>query len=367
MWPGEQLTDSLGVELPIIQAPMAGAHGSDLTIAVCEAGGLGSLPCAMLSPEQARSEVARIREQTDAPFNMNFFCHTAPEPDPAADERWRERLRPFFAELGADVDAIGTDPPRAGFGESTCALVEEVRPPIVSFHFGLPEAALLARVRATGARILSSANSVDEARWLESRGVDAIIAQGAEAGGHQALFLRDDVTDVSEQIGTFALVPLIASAVSVPVIAAGGISDGRGIAAAFALGASGVQVGSAYLFTEEAQIAPWHRDALDAAANAGTVRTALTNVFSGRPARSIVNRLVEEVGPVSADAPAFPTAGSALAPLRVLGPDVAAQFTSLWAGQAVPLGRALPAGELTRLLWEEAAEVAGRFTSGPSQ
>lgn len=360
-WPGDRITDLLGTRLPLIQAPMAGAHGSDLTIAVGKAGALGSLPCGMLTPEQARSEVARIREQTDAPFNLNFFCHTAPDVQPDTLERWQARLRPYFAEFGLDEGTAG-GPVRNGFDEGSCALVEETRPHVVSFHYGLPTPELLARVRATGTRILASANSVEEARWLEARGVDAVIAQGAEAGGHQALFLRDDVTDISEQVGTFALVPLIASAVNVPVIAAGGISDGRGIVAAFALGASGVQIGSAYLFTAEATIAHWHREALEAAAREGSARTALTNVFSGRPARSIVNRLVEEVGPISSDAPPFPLAGSALAPFRAHSPEAAAQFSSLWAGQAAPLGRALPAGELTSLLWDEAREVASHFS-----
>ncbi|MCK9485373.1 MAG: nitronate monooxygenase [Dehalococcoidia bacterium] len=339
---------------------MAGAQGADLTIAVCEAGGLGSLPCAMLRHEQVRSEVARIREQTEAPFSLNFFCHAGAEPDPDSEERWRRRLAPYFVELGVEASSTDAAPSRSGFDEAACALVEDLRPPVVSFHFGLPEAGLLARVRATGARVLSSATSVEEGLWLEERGVDAVIAQGAEAGGHQATFLRADVTDVSEQVGTFALVPLIASAVRVPVVAAGGIGEGRAIAAAFALGASGVQVGSAYLFTEEATIAPAHRAALEAAAAAGSARTALTNVFSGRPARSMVNRIVEEVGPISADAPAFPSAGRALAPLRS-APEGAAQFASLWAGQAAPLGRSLPASDLTRLLWDEAVAVAGQF------
>lgn len=360
-WPGDQITDLLGIQVPIIQAPMAGAHGSDLTIAVGRAGGLGSLPCGMLTPEQVRSEVARIREQTDAPFNLNFFCHTAAEVQPGTLERWRARLRPYLVEFGLHEETTN-GPARNGFDEPSCDLVEEIRPPVVSFHYGLPTPEMLGRVRATGARILASANSVKEALWLESRGVDAVIAQGAEAGGHQALFLREDVTDVSEQIGTFALVPLIASAVSIPVIAAGGISDGRGIVAAFALGASGVQIGSAYLFTEEATIAPWHRAALDDAVREGEARTALTNVFSGRPARSIVNRLVAELGPISPDAPPFPLAGPALTSLRSHSPEAAAQFSSLWAGQAVPLGRPLPAGELTRVLWDDAREAASRLT-----
>ncbi len=361
MWPGTRLTSLLGTELPIIQAPMAGAHDSRLTVGVSGAGALGSLPCAMLSADQVRAETGRIREQTDAPFNLNFFCHPPAEASAEVMDRWLSRLAPYFEAAGVERPEAKAVSVPAAFDEGKCALVEEIRPAVVSFHFGLPEPDLLARVRATGAVVLASANSVEEARWLEARGVDAVIAQGAEAGGHQAIFLRGDVNNVSEQIGTFALVRLIASAVQVPVIAAGGVTDGRAIAAAFALGASGVQVGSAYLFTPEATIAPWHRDALEAATREGAARTALTNVFSGRPARSIVNRIVEEVGPVSAEAPPFPLGGGALAPLRGANPEVAAQASSLWAGQASPMGRSLPAGELTRLLWDEAVEVAAAF------
>jgi len=229
-----------------------------------------------------------------------------------------------------------------------CALVEEFTPEVVSFHFGLPERGLLGRVKATGAKILCSATSVDEARWLESEGCDAIIAQGAEAGGHRGVFLSEDI---STQAGTMALVPQVVDAVQVPVIAAGGIADARGIVAAFALGAAAAQIGTAYLFCPEATIGPAHREALASAKDNGT---ALTNVFTGRPARSLMNRLVREVGPMSELAPEFPLAASAVAPLRARA-EVAGSgdFTPLWSGQAASLGRALPAGELTKQLAEE--------------
>jgi nitronate monooxygenase len=349
-WPTDRLTRLLDIELPIVQAPMAGAQGPELVVAVAAAGGLGSLPCAMLTADAARQAVDEIRAATNRGFAMNFFCHTPAEPDPARSERWLARLAPYYAELGVDA------PPPAGslrapFDDAFCTLVAAVRPKAVSFHFGLPPEPLLERVRNTGAKILSSATTVAEARWLEDRGVDAIIAQGSEAGGHRGMFLTEDS---ASQIGTFALVPQVVDAVRVPVIAAGGISDGRGIAAAFALGASGVQVGTAYLHTPEARITPLHRAALGTARDADSV---LTNVFTGRPARGLKNRIVRETGPMAPDAPAFPLGANFILPLR--GKAEAAgssDFSPLWTGQAGPLARPLPAAELTALLAEEARE-----------
>jgi nitronate monooxygenase len=349
-WPSRRLLDLLGLDVPIVQAPMAGAHDGDLTAAVCAAGGLGSLPCAMLSPDAARQEVERIRGVTDRGFAMNFFCHRMPPTEPEREARWRERLLPYYRELGAELPTA-SPVARNPFDETFCALVEEVRPRAASFHFGLPPDDLLERVRKTGARILSSATTVAEARFLEAKGVDAIIAQGAEAGGHRGMFLA---RDPAGQIGTFALVPQIADAVSVPVIAAGAIADARGIAAAFALGASGVQIGTAYLFTPEARISPLHREALGSAQAEDSV---ITNVFTGRPARGIGNRMVRELGPLSAEAPAFPNAANYALPLRRNAEAAGSrEFTPLWTGQAGPLGRAMPAGELTKRLAEEALE-----------
>jgi nitronate monooxygenase len=218
-----------------------------------------------------------------------------------------------------------------------------MRPPVVSFHFGLPEPGLLARVRGTGAKILSSATTVDEARWLEAQGVDAIIAQGVEAGGHRGMFLSDELT---RQVGTLALVAQIVDAVRVPVIAAGGIADARGVAAAMALGAVAVQVGTAYLLCTEAQTSRVHREALS---HEDARHTALTNVFTGRPARSIVNRIMRELGPISPHAPAFPLAMAAILPLRAAAEaGGSGDFSPLWAGQNVTGCRAIGAGELTR-------------------
>jgi len=337
----------LGTEYPIIQAPMAGVQGSALTIAVSNAGGLGSLPCAMLDVNGIQAELAAIREQTDRPFNVNFFCHAEPKPDAERDLIWRVSLAPYFVEYGLDASAIQAGPGRSPFSAEMADVLEEFKPAVVSFHFGLPSGDLMARVRATGAKILSSATTVEEARWLEAQGVDAVIAQGFEAGGHRGMFLSDDV---STQVGTLALVPQIVANVTIPVIAAGGIADAKGIAAAMALGAAGVQIGTAYLLCPEATTSPLHRAALKS--DRARV-TALTNVFTGRPARGIVNRIVRELGPMSAAAPAFPLALPAVLPLRAkaesLGRD---DFTPLWAGQNASGCREISAAELTRELGE---------------
>ena len=339
------LQQLLGIELPIIQAPMAGVQGSAMAIAVSNAGGLGSLPCAMLGLEAIRSELALIRAHTGNPFNVNFFCHAPPTPDAKREAAWRATLAPFYKEHGLDADKIPAGPGRAPFSPEAADVLTDFKPAVVSFHFGLPSAALLARVRAWGSKIFCSATTVDEARWLEAQGVDAIIAQGIEAGGHRGLFLSDDL---STQVGTFALLPQIVRAVRVPVIAAGGIADAKGVAAAMALGAAGVQIGTAYMLCPEATTSAVHRAALksDAARH-----TALTNLFTGRPARSIVNRLMKELGPINTAAPAFPFAAAAIAPLRAKAENQGSgDFSPLWAGQNASGCKEIPAGELTREL-----------------
>jgi nitronate monooxygenase len=345
MWPDTRILDLFHIDLPIIQAPMAGANLSEMVVAVSEAGGLGSLPCALLSPEEARRELETIRRQTSRPINVNFFCHTPPRLDPNREARWRERLRRYYVELGLDPNECVAAVNRAPFDDQFCDLVVEFQPEIVSFHFGLPDEKLLARVRKTHAKIISSATSVEEARCLADRGCDAIIAQGYEAGGHSGVFLTNDV---STQPGTMALVPQVADAVKVPVIAAGGIADARGIMAAFALGAAAVQLGTAYLLCPESKIRPAHREALK---NAADNQTVFTNVFTGRPARGIVNRAIRELGPISPETPDFPLAATALAPLRAKSEKAGSgDFSPLWSGQSAHLARQLPAAELTRLL-----------------
>ncbi len=351
MWPDRSLLDLIGIEVPIIQAPMAGATGSEMAIAASEAGGLGSLPCAMLDPARARAEIGVIRQRTDKPLNVNFFCHTPPKPNSDRDAAWKAELADYYVELGLEAPDSVPSGGRAPFDEAMCEVVEEFKPEVASFHFGLPDQALLDRVKAAGCLVLSSATTVAEARWLEAHGCDAIIAQGYEAGGHRGLFLTDDI---ATQPGTLALVPQTVDAVDVPVIAAGGIADGRGIAAAFALGAAGVQIGTAYLFTPESFISDLHRAALHAARDD---ETALTNLFSGKPARGLVNRIMRDIGPMSDKTPVFPTAGAALAPLKAKAETAGStDFSSLWSGQAASLGRETGAGDLTRQLSTDAQQ-----------
>ena len=340
-----RLQELLGIDLPIIQAPMAGVQGSELAVAVSNAGGLGSLPCAMLTPDGIGQELSAIRSGTSRPFNVNFFCHTPPEPSPERETLWRETLSRYYGEFGIDVATIKAGPGRAPFSLEAADVLETFKPPVVSFHFGLPSPDLLARVRAWGSRILSSATTIDEARWLESHGVDAIIAQGLEAGGHRGIFLSNDLTT---QMGTLALVRQVVQAVKIPVIAAGGIADARGVAAALALGAVSAQVGTAYLLCPESRTSAVHRAALvsDAARH-----TVLTNLFTGRPARGIVNRLIRERGPISNAVPEFPLATAAIAPLRAAAErQGSGEFSPLWAGQNASGCKAVPAGELTRAL-----------------
>jgi nitronate monooxygenase len=332
----------LGIEHPIVQAPMAGVQGSALTIAASNAGGLGSLPCALLRPATMRDELERIKAGTTKPYNVNFFCHQPPVPDATRDAAWKAAMTPYYRELGIDLSAIPADAGRAPFSDEAADVLSEFEPAVVSFHFGLPSAGLLARVRTWGARILSSATTVDEARWLEAHGVDAVIAQGLEAGGHRGMFLSDNV---AIQVGTMALLPQIVQAVKVPVIAAGGIVDAKTVAAAIALGAAGVQVGTAYLLCPEASTSAVHRAALKREASR---TTAVTNVFSGRPARGIVNRIMTDLGPMSDIAPAFPLASAAIAPLRAKAESLGSgDFSPLWSGQNATGCKDIPAAELT--------------------
>jgi nitronate monooxygenase len=346
-WPDRRIIDLFGIDLPIVQAPMAGSSTPEMAIAVSEAGGLGSVPAALYSYDQLKAALQQVRAGTKKPINTNFFTHVPPQPEPAKVMAWRAKLAPYYVEYGLDPATPIPITGRAPFDDAYCAIVEEFRPEVVSFHFGLPESTLLDRVRRTGAKIISSATTVAEARWLAEHGVDAVIAMGFEAGGHRGNFLGNDM---ATQVGTMALVPQVVDAVKIPVVAAGGIADRRGVRAAFALGASAVQVGTAYLFTPEANISAIHRAALKTARDD---ETAVTNLFTGRPARGIVNRIMRELGPLSEFAPAFPTAGSALAPLKgVAEKQGKGDFSNLWSGQAANLAREMSAAELTRYLSE---------------
>ncbi|CAE6948301.1 Nitronate monooxygenase [Pseudomonas marincola] len=339
------LTELLGVKLPIIQAPMAGAQDHRLAAAVCQSGALGSLPAGMLDANALRRELTALQALTDAPCNVNFFCHQMPAADPVREQQWRELLQPFFTEYAIDPENIPAGASRLPFSSEMADVLDELRPAVVSFHFGLPAPELLARVKSSGAKILGCATTVAEARWLEARGVDAIIAQGLEAGGHRGIFLD---MDLSTQLSTLAMVPQIVAAVSIPVIAAGGISDAAGVSAAMQLGAAGVQVGSAYLLTPEATISNVHRAALQSPDSA---KTTLTTLFSGRPARGIVNQLIRTVGAQPDQAPEFPLASAAIAPLRSAAEKLGRSDCSpLWAGQNLMGCKAVPAAQITAAL-----------------
>ena len=344
--PGERFRDLTGASVPIVQAPMAGSSGVALAVAALRGGAVGSLPCASITPDQLRQQIAEVRAAASGPLNVNFFCHViGPVPDETA---WHQALAPFYAE--EEVGPPETAPPlRAPFDDAMCAVIEEMKPEIVSFHFGLPEPALFERARATGAILFGNATTVAEARWLAAQDVDAIIAQGGEAGGHAGYFLAGH-----HPVGTMALVPQIVNAINLPVIAAGGIGDGRGIAAALMLGADAVQLGTAYLHTAESLVSATHRARL---AGPEAEDTAFTNLFTGRLARGMRNRLMKELGAVNPAAPPFPYASAALAELRRVSE---ADYANFWAGQAAPLGRPEPAQALTERLARQAMALLGQ-------
>ncbi|MBA4501818.1 NAD(P)H-dependent flavin oxidoreductase [Marinobacterium marinum] len=342
-----RLTNLFNIDLPLIQAPMAGVQGWELAAAVTLTGGLGSLPCATLTPGTIRDAVHQFRQHSSGSINLNFFSHTSPSQNADMQKNWLDHFRPYYEEWGIPTPSGTSGPGRRPFDQDMADLVEEVKPAVVSFHFGLPEPRLLSAVQRSGAKIISSATTVEEALWLEAHEVDAIIAQGLEAGGHRGMFLSQDI---NAQAGTFALLPQVVEAVRVPVIAAGGIADAAGVRAAMTLGASGVQVGTAYLLCPEARTSAIHRTALSSEA---ARHTALTNIFSGRPARGIVNRMIRELGPIHPSAPPFPLATAASAPLRAAAEARGADdFTPLWAGQNVSGCRPIPAADITRGLAE---------------
>jgi nitronate monooxygenase len=359
MWPDRRLLDLFKIEYPILQAPMAGAMDAELAIAAAKAGALAALPAGMLDAEQLRAQVAQFRSATaDKPINLNFLAHKMPTPSNAREHAWREVLKPYYVELGIDPGVPVPAITRAPFEAAMCTVVEELRPEVVSFHYGLPDAMLIARVKAAGCKVISSATTVREARFLEASGCDAVIAQGLEAGGHRGMFLSDDV---ATQIGLFALLPQVADAVKIPVIAAGGIGDARAIVAALTLGAAGVLLGTAFLFCPEAKPLPPHRAALREARDDSTV---LTNVLSGRPARGLVNRVIRELGPISEIAPEFPLAAGALSPLHAKAQALGSgDFSPMLAGQAAALGRDMPAGTLVEKLAAEAQDMLRRMAS----
>jgi nitronate monooxygenase len=355
MWPDDRFRRLVGIELPIIQAPMAGASTLEMAHAVSEAGGLGSLACAMLSAAELEDCLTRVRADSAEAFNVNFFAHSEPGSSGPRTQKWLDRLSKYYEEIGAQRPATLASGAIRPFDAEHCAVLESLKPALVSFHFGLPVQNLMTRLRAASIPVISSATTVAEAIWLAERGCDAVIAQGTEAGGHRGTFLEDDPHG---QLGLFSLVPQIADAVEIPVIAAGGIADGRGVAAAFALGAAAAQIGTAFLFTEEAALDPLAAQVLRSRSSR---RTAITNIFSGRPARCVVNRGIEEIGPISDGLPDFPLGFAAMAPLRIAAE---AQndwgFSARYCGQSAALCQSMSAAALTRRIGREAAKLCHR-------
>ena len=339
------LNQFLSVDFPLIQAPMAGSQDHRLAAAVAQAGGLGSIPSAMLTPDALASQLSNYRAMTDRPVNVNFFTHTSPTPDEAIDKAWQTLLSPYDDELGIDRTQTIAGASRLPFNHAIADVLDAFKPEVVSFHFGLPAPDLLARVKSWDALVMSSATTIEEARWLERNGADIVIAQGLEAGGHRGHFLGNDVLDISAQMGTFALLPQIIRAVNVPVVAAGGIADAAGVRAAMGWGAAGVQIGTSFLLCNESNASPVHRAALSSEM---ATHTCLTNLFTGRPARSIVNRIMREMGAINRHVPLFPLATTAITPLRAAAEAKGSMdFSPLWAGQNTSGCQAISATELT--------------------
>ncbi len=323
---------------------MAGVQDAALALAADRSGAMGSLPAAMLGADMLDRELARLQAEGSGPFNLNFFAHVAPQPDPARESAWRDSLRRFYDDWGLDPEAGTGGVSRQPFSEAMAEVLEARPPAVVSFHFGLPAPALLARVRRLGASVWSSATTLHEARWLQARGVDAVIAQGLQAGGHRGHFLD---TDPALQCDTQTLLRRLVPALQVPVIAAGGIGSADAVRAALGEGAAAVQAGTAYLLCPEARTSAPHRAALQHPA----ARSVLTNLFSGGLARGLVNRLMLELGAMSPLAPAFPLAAAALAPLRACAEAKGlGDFSPLWAGSGFADARAVPAADVTRAL-----------------
>lgn len=350
----QRLTELLGIDQPIIQAPMAGSATPELAAAVANAGGLGSLGVAMMKPQELRDAVGQLRKLTNKPFNLNFFVHEEPNLASYDARPMQQALAPLYSEFGLGAVPEPASPAPA-FSDEQLALLLEIAPRVVSFHFGLPRGDAMAKLHAAGIKVIGCATTVAEARALEAGGADAIIAQGHEAGGHRGTFLGGVDRGT---VGTMALVPQVVDAVKVPVIAAGGIADARGIAAAFMLGASGVQLGTAFLVCPEAKVHPVHRKAL---AETADDATTVTKLFSGRPARAIRNRMTEELAAFESRTAPFPTQRGMAAPLAAASArENKPEFLSLWSGQAARLSPPEPAGEKVARLMQGARELLGR-------
>lgn len=348
MWPSDRLQKLFGIEHPVIQAPMAGASTPAMAVAVANAGGMGSLGCAMLTAEQLRAAASEVAAGTNRAVNFNFFVHEEPDLAKHAPGPMHAALKPYYAEYGLG-EPVAPQEGAPAFNDEMLAALLACAPKVVSFHFGLPSARAVQDLKRIGTKLIGNATNVAEAKVLEAAGMDAIVAQGAEAGGHRGAFIG---AAHENDMGTMALVPLVVDAVSVPVIAAGGIFDGRGVAAAMMLGASGAQIGSAFLRAPESSAAALHKQAL---AETPDNATKLTRLFSGRPARSIRNRLVRELAAHEGDAAPFPTQRAVIAPLtKAAAAKGSADFMQLWSGQAGLRAEAAPSAQIFRRICDEA-------------
>ncbi len=340
---------TLGISHPIIQAPMVGVSTPQLAAAVSNAGALGSIGLGASNATQARELIRQTRELTKAPFNVNLFCHKPAMADAARESAWLNFLAPLFREFGAEPPASINESYQSFLvAEDVLNVLLEERPKVVSFHFGLPPRSWIEALQRQGMVTLACVTSPAEAKLAEAAGVDALVAQGVEAGGHRGVFEPDQ----DQLLGTFALVRLLASSTNLPVIAAGGVMDGRGIAAALELGAAGVQMGTAFILCPESSANSQYRQALQ---SERAYQTRICAAISGRPARGMVNRLFEELG--RADAPALPSYPITYEAAKALNGAASKQgsdeFAVQWAGQGAPLARALPAASLVEVLVQE--------------
>ncbi len=339
------LCNSLGIDKPIIQAPMAGVQNWQLAVAVANAGGLGSIPCGMLTKDQVLSEIVNFKQHSNHHYNLNFFCHDMPEVTPQALQAWEDRLSPYY-------QSFSVNPPkelsglRMPFDADMADAIAPYQPPIVSFHFGLPRQDLVNRLKSWGTIIMSSATTCEEGIWLQQNGADVVIAQGAEAGGHRSMFLT---SDPATQVPTSELIVNLKNQLSIPVIAAGGIATNRDVKNMIRSGASGVQIGTSYLLCHEAKTTELHKQAI----RSKQATTALTNIFSGRLARGITNKVMEDLHFINDKAPAFPYASVALTPLRSKAEALgSSDFSPLWAGENRNGCKEVSASALTTSLWE---------------
>jgi nitronate monooxygenase len=348
------LLSLLGIDLPIISAPMAGVSTAALAAAVSDAGGLGSIAVGHLNAEQARAAIGAVRGLTARPFAVNVFCHRPAQADAAREAAWLAWLAPYFAASDAAPPAslreiYGT----IASDDAMLAVLLDTRPAVVSFHFGLPDAERIRALKDAGIILLGSATSPQEARAVEAAGLDAVVVQGYEAGGHRGTF---DPAQGDAAIGTFALVRLVAHEVTIPIIAAGGIMDGAGIGAVLRLGAGAAQMGTAFMLSRESSAPPQHRALLT---DPDSI-TMVTDVISGRPARGLVNRFFTDVGaPGHPAVPDYPIAYDAAKALHAAAAKQGNQdFSVNWAGQGFRLARALPAAELVGIFMDELARPA---------